>query len=83
VVKGRRLPTLLVRCLFPAHVCDMFVVTEADAAAIRAIFERDGELVSRHRGAQALFLALMTTRRRAHMPGPSLDGSRWNGRSLR
>jgi hypothetical protein len=43
-VEGRRLPTLLVRCLFPAHLCVMFVVTEADAAAIRAIFEKDGEL---------------------------------------
>jgi hypothetical protein len=35
---------LLARREAPSHPAEMFVVTEADAAAIRAIFEQHGEL---------------------------------------
>jgi hypothetical protein len=57
------------------HPPAMFVVTEADAAAIRTAYERDGELSAaielRRRS-----LASPTTQRRRNAPGPLPGGSR-------
>jgi hypothetical protein len=53
----------------------MFVVTESDAAAIRAAYEQDGEL-SAAIELRRLFLGLADTQRPLLAPGPSLNGSR-------
>jgi hypothetical protein len=70
-VNRRPLP---VAGLSPIFCTTMFVVTEADAAAIRAIFERDGELSAAIEVRRRF--PLMMTPRRAHTPGPSPGGSR-------
>jgi hypothetical protein len=48
----------------------MFVVTEADAAVIRAVYEQRGELSAASSCADG-FLASPTTDRRGSAPGPS------------
>jgi hypothetical protein len=52
----------------------MFVVTEADAAAIRAVYQQRGEL-SAAVELRRRFPGI-TDNAQARMPGPSLDGSR-------
>jgi hypothetical protein len=55
------------------HAFGMFVITEADAAAIRATFNQEGELSAADAGG---FQGSLTTRRRGHAPGASPDGCR-------
>jgi hypothetical protein len=60
----------------------MFLVTEADAAAIRAIFEQEGELSAAIRCA-ACSPGSPTTQRRGSAPGASRGGSRYQQRLVR
>jgi hypothetical protein len=57
----------------------MFVVTEADAAAIRAIFEQRGEL-SAAVELRRRFPGITDNAARGSAPGPSPAGSRRCGR---
>jgi hypothetical protein len=59
----------------------MFIVTEADAAAIRTAYEQEGEL-SAAIEVRRLFPGV-TTPRRCHAPGPSPAGNRWLRRPVR
>ena len=53
----------------------MFVVTEADAAAIRAVYQQRGEFAAAVE-LRRRFPASPTTRRRGSAHGPSQAGSR-------
>ena len=57
------------------HAIGMFVVTEADAAAIRAVFNQEGEL-SAAIEVRRLFPGITDNARRGHTSGQSPDGSR-------
>jgi hypothetical protein len=54
----------------------MFLVTEADADAIRAIFNQEGELSAAIESCAGDFLRSPTMRRRGRTFGRSPDGSR-------
>ena len=58
-----------------SHASRMFVVTDADAAAIRAVFQQRGEFAAAIE-LRRRFPASPTTRRRGSAPGPSPAGSR-------
>ena len=60
----------------------MFIVSEADAAAIRATFEQDGEL-SAAIEVRRLFPGIVDNPRRGRAPGPSPVGNRCPPRLVR
>jgi hypothetical protein len=64
------------RILLPAVLrVNMFLVTEADADAIRAIFNKEGEL-SAAIELRRRFPGITDTQRHGYMPGRLPDGSR-------